>query len=178
MNLDGQPIDGAAVTVLSRRDLPGRDFTIAGFVRTDREGRFRYTVRGTASRILRFRYEGSRRIHGSRRDVAVRVPAASTVSTDRARLLNGQTVTFSGRVITKPIPRVGKLVEIQAFFRGKWRTISTTRTNRDGLWRFRYQFGATTGVVRYRFRALLSQEGGYPFATGHSRVVSVTVRGL
>jgi hypothetical protein len=81
------------------------------------------------------------------------------MGTDRDRLLNGQTVTFSGRVLTKPIPTVGKLVEIQAFFRGRWRTISTTRTGKGGRWSFRYRFGATTGVVRYRFRALLSQEG-------------------
>jgi len=178
VNLDGQPIDGATITVLARRDLPGRGFTAAGFVRTDRGGRFRYRVRGVASRILRFQYDGSRRIHGSRRDVAVRVPAASTMRTDRNHLLNGQTVTFSGKVLTKPIPTVGKLVEIQAFFRGRWRTISTTRSGRKGRWSFRYQFGATTGVVRYRFRALLSREGGYPFATGHSRVIGVTVRGL
>ncbi len=178
VNPDGQPIDGATVTVLARRDLPGRHFTAAGFVRTDRKGRFRYRVRGVASRILRFQYDGSRRIHGSRRDVAVRVPAASTVRADRNRVLNGQTVTFSGRVLTRPIPSVGKLVEIQAYFRGRWRTISTTRTGRKARWSFRYRFGGTTGVVRYRFRALLSREGGYPFATGHSRVVGVTVRGL
>lgn len=178
VNLDGQPIDGATVAVLSRPDLPRRGFTAAGYVRTDENGRFRYTVRGTRSRILRFRYDGSRRIHGSRRDVAVRVPAAGTMGSSRKRLLNGQAVTFSGRVRTKPIPSVGKLIEIQAYFRGRWRTISTTRTDRRGRWRFRYRFGATTGVVRYRFRALLSAEGGYPFATGHSRVVGVTVRGL
>ena len=177
-NLDGQPIDGATVTVLTRQRLPGRDFTTAGFLRTDEQGRFSYRVRGVASRILRFRYEGSRRIRGSTADVAVRVPAAATVTTDRARLLNGQAVTFTGRVLTKPVPSVGKLVEIQAFFRGRWRTISTTRSGSDGRWRFRYRFGATTGVVRYRFRALLSEESGYPFVTGRSRVVAVTVRGL
>lgn len=178
VNLDGQPIDGATMAVLSRPDLPRRGFTTAGYVSTDGNGRFRYTVRGTRSRILRFRYDGSRRIHGSRRDVAVRVPAAGTMGSSRKRLFNGQAVTFSGRVRTKPIPSVGKLIEIQAYFRGRWRTISTTRTDRRGRWRFRYRFGATTGVVRYRFRALLSAEGGYPFATGRSRVVGVTVRGL
>lgn len=178
VNLDGQPIDGATVTVLSRRDLPGHGFTAAGFARTDRNGRFRYRVRGVVSRVLRFQYPGSRRVHGSRRDVALRVPASTAIRSDRSRLLNGQAVTFSGRVRTRPIPATGKLVEIQAFFRGRWRTISTTRTNDEGKWSFRYQFGATSGVVRYRFRALLSREGGYPFATGRSRVVGVTVRGL
>ena len=177
-NPDGQPLDSAPLTVLTRRRLPGSHFRVAGFVRTNAKGRFAYTVRGSASRILRFRYDGSRRIRGVNRDVTVVVPAAGSLRTNRRRLLNGQAVTFSGRVRTRPIPSVGKLVEIQAFFRGRWRTISTTRTARSGRWSFRYRFGATSGVVRYRFRALLSREGGYPFGTGASRVVTVTVRGL
>lgn len=177
-NPDGQPVDGAQVTVLTRRDLPGSDFRTAAFVRTDTEGRFEYTVRGTTSRVLRFRYDGSRRIRGSAREVKVAVPASGSIRTDRRRLLNGQAVTFIGRVRTKPIPPPGKLVEIQAYFRGRWRTISTTRTNQRGRWRFKYRFGATSGVVRYRFRALLSREGGYPFAAGTTPVVVVTVRGL
>jgi len=177
-NPDGQPIDSAAITVMTQRDLPGAGFKAAGFLRTDAKGRFSYLVRGSTSRVLRFRYGGSRRIRGATRAVKISVPATSSVRTSRKRLLNGQSVTFSGRVRTRPIPEPGKLVEVQAYFRGRWRTISTTRTNPQGNWRFRYRFGATTGVVRYRFRALLSREGGYPFSTGRSRVVAVTVRGL
>jgi hypothetical protein len=56
--------------------------------------------------------------------------------------------------------------------------VSTTRSDAAGRWRFTYQFGATTGLVRYRFRARFPREGGFPFATGATRAVVVTVRGL
>ncbi len=55
--------------------------------------------------------------------------------------------------------------------------MSTTRSNLAGRWLFPYRFGATVGTVKYRFRARLPVEGGYPFATGHSPVVRVLVRG-
>ena len=97
---------------------------------------------------------------------------------DRASLVNGEVATFSGRIRTRPIPATGKLIEIQAYFRRRWRTVSTTRTDSTGHWRFPYQFGATTQTVRYRFRVRLPREGGYPFATGRSRVALVRVRGL
>jgi hypothetical protein len=41
----------------------------------------------------------------------------------------------------------------------------------------RYRFRRTYGVQRYRFRARLPAEGAYPFTTGVTRVVTVTVRG-
>ncbi len=89
----------------------------------------------------------------------------------------GQTVRFRGRVRGGYIPRRGKLMEVQAYFRGRWRTISTTRARRNGAWSFGYTFGATVGRVAYRFRALVPDESGYPFETGASRPVRVTVSG-
>ena len=55
--------------------------------------------------------------------------------------------------------------------------VATTRSDLSGRWRFTYQFGATTGLVRYRFRARFPREGGFPYATGSTRVATVTVRG-
>ena len=76
------------------------------------------------------------------------------------------------------MPANGKLLEMQAYFRGRWRTFATLRTDSRGAWKFRYRFGATLGRVTYRFRAQLPSEGGYPVATGHSRVAKVLVLGL
>jgi hypothetical protein len=90
---------------------------------------------------------------------------------------NGSAVGFRGRLRGSPVPAGGKLVEMQAHFRGRWRTFSTVRTDARGRWRFSYRFGATTGRVRYRFRAVVPREGGYPFETGRSRTVTVTVVG-
>jgi hypothetical protein len=105
----------------------------------------------------------------------MRVPAATSIDLNRDRVRNGQAVLFSGRVLTRPLPIAGKLIEMQAYFRGRWRTISTVRTGSRGSWRFPYRFGATLGRVTYRFRAQLPIEAGYPFVLGRSRVAKVLV---
>jgi len=86
----------------------------------------------------------------------------------------GRPVLFQGRV-GRPVPRHGKLVEVQAHFRGRWRTISAVRARRDGRWRFRYVFRTTGRRTAYRMRARVPVETGYPFAPGVSRPVRVTV---
>jgi hypothetical protein len=105
------------------------------------------------------------------------VRAASSIRVSRSRVRNGQGVLFSGRVASRPLPPSGKLIEMQAHFRGRWRTFSTLRSDRAGRWRFRYRFGATLGRVTYRFRAGLPSEGGYPFISGRTRVARVLVIG-
>ncbi len=92
----------------------------------------------------------------------------------RRTVAGGQPVLFEGRV-GRPVPRHGKLVEVQAHFRGRWRTISAVRARRDGRWRFRYAFGATSRRTAYRMRARVPVEAGYPFAAGVSQPVRVTV---
>lgn len=174
-NADGQASPGATIYVYSRSAITPE--SLSGVIVTDANGRFSYSARGSSSRSLRFLYVGTRLALPSQRTVALRVPAASTMHASRRSLRNGQGVTFSGKVVAVPLPQMGKLVEIQAYFRGRWRTFSTVRTDRRARWRFRYRFGGTVGRVRYRFRALLPAEGGYPFETGRSRTVTVTVLG-
>ena len=76
------------------------------------------------------------------------------------------------------MPATGKLVEIQAYFRGRWRTISTVRSDARGRWHYRYRFSGTVGRVRYRFRAMFPYESGYGFDAGASPATAVTVIGL
>ena len=92
--------------------------------------------------------------------------------------MNGQQVLLQRTSDDAPAAdRSGKLVEMQAYFRGRWRTFSTVRATARGRWRFPYRFGGTVGRVTYRFRARLPAEGGYPFISGNSRVVKVLVLG-
>jgi hypothetical protein len=177
-NADGQPIAGATIEV--EADSPGDagGLALVGLARTDLAGRFTYVVRANRSKLLRFRYPGSSRILSARQDFVLRVPASTTIRARPRRLLNGEKVRLSGRVTTRPLPPTGKLVEIQAFFRDRWRTFSTTRSDRRGRWRFDYRFGGTRGRVLYRLRTRLPAEGGFPFDTGRSRVIRVLVVGL
>ncbi len=89
-------------------------------------------------------------------------------------IAGGRPLLLQGR-IGRPVPRHGKLVEIQAHFRGRWRTISAVRARRGGHWRFRYVFRTTGLRASYRMRARVPVETGYPFAAGASRPVRVTV---
>jgi hypothetical protein len=75
------------------------------------------------------------------------------------------------------VPDGGKLIDLQAYYRGGWRTFATPRTDARGRWSYRYRFGATRGTVRYRFRARIRREAAYPYELGYSRRVVVTVRG-
>jgi hypothetical protein len=174
-NADGQPIAGATIEALEEQ--PDGAFAAVGLATTGTNGRFRYVVKAARNRELVFRYGGSRRIGSAKTDFVLLVPASTSIRPDRRRLLNGEQVLFTGRVTTEPLPDVGKLVEMQAYFRGRWRTFSTVRAGDGGGWRFPYRFGGTVGRVTYRFRARLPSEGGYPFIAGSSRVVRVVVVG-
>jgi hypothetical protein len=175
-NLDGQPIDEATINVLELVE-GRRGFAPIGISHADKLGAFSYVARALRTRILRFRYPGAHRILPAVQEVRLGVPAISTIRVNRSAVLNGDQVLFSGRIRTRPVPREGKLVEVQAFFRGRWRTISTVRSDGRGRWRFPYRFGGTFGRVRYRFRVRLPHEGGYPFDDGASPATSLTVRG-
>jgi hypothetical protein len=110
--------------------------------------------------------------------VTLNVRARTTMHSSRRHAVNGQSVRFYGRIRTGPIPDQGKLVELQVWVRGRWRTFATTRAGRTGRWHYDYRFDGTRGHTAYRFRAKIPPEAGYPFATGRSRVVRVAVRGI
>ncbi|MDQ3871511.1 MAG: hypothetical protein M3301_07860 [Chloroflexota bacterium] len=179
-NSDGQPLAGQRVYVYSRSETaPER---LAGTVTTDSRGRYGYIARGTSSRTLRFVYQGTRLMLPAQREVSLIVPAASTLRASPRRLLNGQRVVFRGRVLSLPVPAPGKLVELQVRIGRRWQTFRTARTDMRGNWHTAYRFARTrcgprTCVVRYRFRARLPHEAGYPFGAGRSRKVGVRVRG-
>jgi hypothetical protein len=176
-NADGQALEGGAIEVFEDRG-PGVSPQILGTAQVDGRGYFRYALRAVRNRRILFRYRGSRRIGAAVAAFRLRVPAATTMKAMPTVALNGETVLFSGRIRSRPVPSTGKLIEIQAFFRGRWRTISTTRSDSEGRWQFNYRFGGTFGRVRYRFRALLPVESGYPYTTGTSKTVRVLVIGL
>ncbi|HEX8104572.1 MAG TPA: hypothetical protein VF533_18290 [Solirubrobacteraceae bacterium] len=111
-------------------------------------------------------------------EVELRVRAATAMRVNRSRVANGETVLFRGRLRGGHLPPNGKLVALQVYSRGKWRTFATPRaSSRTGRWRYEYRFDGTRGSVRYKFRTKVLREAGYPFSTGKSRKVRVTVHG-
>lgn len=174
-NSDGQPLAGAAVYVYSR--TPVSEPQLVATVQTDQRGRFSYRARATSTRLLQFVYAGSATILPVNAAVEIRARARSTLKVSDRRVLNGRSVTFSGRTLGGPLPAEGKLIEMQVRLSGGWETFRTPRADPDGRWRLRYRFARTCGTQRFRFRARLPKEAGYPYETGASPTVTVKVRG-
>jgi hypothetical protein len=174
-NVAGQPIVGAEIHVLSRTSTGPEQ--VVDVVTTDARGGYTYMAQGDSSRTLRFLYKGTAVTLPTEREVTLLVRAASTIRTNRRRLLNGQTVRFEGRVLSLPTPPAGKLVELQVMLSGRWQTFRTAMTAVDGAWEVKYRFRRSCGLLRYRFRARLPAEAGYTFQAGRTKVVVVRVRG-
>jgi len=172
---DGQPLAGAPVYVYSR--TPVSEPQLVATVQTDQRGRFSYRARATSTRLLQFVYAGSATILPANAAVEIRARARSTLKVSDRRVLNGRSVTFSGRALGGPLPAEGKLIEMQVRLSGGWETFRTPRADPDGRWRLRYRFARTCGTQHFRFRARLPKEAGYPYETGASPTVTVKVRG-
>jgi len=168
----GRPVSSAQITVLGH--VEGQPEVPVGAMSTGPRGRFRYRLSRGPSRTLRFVYSGTPVTLPAQRQVTVLVPASTTFSASRRRLLNGGAVRFGGRLRA---PLDGKLVEMQVQLSGRWQTFRTTRTGPRGRWRVAYRFRRTCGLARYRFRARLPKEQGYPYERGQTRTVQVSVRG-
>jgi hypothetical protein len=171
----GQGIPNAELQVLSRTPIHPEQVVAA--VSTDSQGGFRYSAPASMNRWLRFAFAGSSRVLPTSGEVSVAVPAETSLHADRRRLLNGQAVSFSGRLRAVPAPFASKLVEVQVLLSGRWQTFRTLRTDASGRWSAKYRFRRTRGVVRYRFRARLPAEAGYPLLAGSSRPLEIRVRG-
>jgi hypothetical protein len=176
--VDGVPIRSAAVEVLFRHRATDRPLRALAPIRTDASGRFAYLLPRRPSGTYRFRYEGSPRFGPGVSDLVTRVRARLSFRAAPRQARNGDTVTFSGHLVGGPVPRLGRTVDVQAWIPGSgWRTFATPRTDRRGRFTVPYTFQFTSGVQRYRLRALLERSGDYPYERAASRVVRVTVRG-
>jgi hypothetical protein len=172
----GQPISSARIGV-SEQLRTGGGWKQTARLESDRLGRFSLAIPPGPSRSIRFGYEGTALVKPATGEVRMLVPASSSISVNRRGVRNGEAVLFSGGLAGGHVPEGGKLIDLQAYYRGGWRTFATPRTDVRGRWSYRYRFGATRGLVRYRFRARIRREAAYPFELGYSRRVRVTVRG-
>jgi hypothetical protein len=147
-------------------------------VKTTKSGSFTFLVRKGPSRSIKIRYAGTAQIRGVTKNLSLSVRSVTSIRSNHKRVVNGEAIRLHGRIRTGRIPARGKLVEVQVFTRGKWRTFATARAGHaHGTWSYNYRFDGTRGLQTYRFRARVPLEDGYPFATGRSGVVRVRVRG-
>ncbi len=175
----GKRLAGVPVEVWSQTQLDGAPWRRVAVLTTTRTGHVRFRAKKGPARVLRFRYPGTATRRGATALVDLRVRASSSMRPSSRNVVNGEYVTFRGRLRGQPMPTGGKLVELQVYTRRRWRTFAQPRARaRTGRWAFQYRFESIRGRASFKFRARIRREAGYPFHTGVSRSVRVRVRGL
>lgn len=172
---DGVALAGQPVSV--EQTLRGATPAVVATVTTDARGRFSYRAPAGVSRTLRFIYGGGADLAPLTRRAQLRVRASSTISASPRVLRGGGRVRFTGRLGLRgtTAPRSGKLVELQAYDGGRWRTFATARARgAQGRWSSSYRFGGTPG--RYPVRVRIRREAVFPYDLGYSRSIVVRVR--
>src|SRR5207244_8504513 len=135
----------AQVVVSQALRAEGAAFSPLAAVTTSGSGQFSYLVVPGPSRTLRFRFPGASTVRPATSEVSLLVPARTTLRVSKHFALNGETVTFSGRLKGRPPQAAGKLVELQAHALGSWRTFATASADEGGAWRYNYRFNGTRG---------------------------------
>ena len=126
--------------------------------------------------MLRVTSPGTGGLQAGLRTLRVHVPWRSSLTVRPRRARRGGRVRLSGRLRLSgaTLPPSGKLVELQAFDRGRWRVFATTRARgARAAWRTSYRFGSRAGT--YRIRARIRREGTIPYDLGYSRPARVSV---
>ena len=166
--IDGAPLVSAQIIVSPAR---------GGWTRTaltGADGAYRMRLPAGPSRTLNLQAWAPNASSLACSQAKIKTRAGVTLRATR-RVRPGGKVRFRGRLKGRPVPRRGKLVELQAFDGGRWRTFATPRSRRDGRYRAAYRLRRTFGPRTFRFRARVRREAGYPYELGYSRKVSVRV---
>jgi hypothetical protein len=166
---------GTPVLLLVREVRTGARRAVGSSALTGAGGKFRLRVPAGRSRTLTVAYRPAANAQQLRcaRTLRLRVPARATFSAKRRGWL---WFRLSGHLIGGAIPHRGKLVELQGYERGKWRTFDSVRTSKTGRFKSAYRFQPSSAGRRFRLRVRVRADASYPYSTGYSRVVRVTVR--
>ena len=174
----GQPIPNAPLRLLGRDDRLGAPIAARDDVVTGPDGRFTTGIGPGPSRRLRVAYRnGAEPALRCSAQLRISVPAPVSVSLSKRKLRAPGRVVVRGRLSQGPVPSTGKLVDLQAYDRGKWRTFATTRSAQDGRFRASLRFGKRARRGNYPIRARVRREATYPFALGYSKPVKLKLRG-
>jgi hypothetical protein len=175
----GVGIRNARIELLSAIDgRPGAPLDKGG-ARTREDGRFTLIQpRNASSRtlLLRYRSHVNDTVPAAERALRLKVRAGIKLSVKPHFASRGHAIRLGGRLVGRPLPRVGKVVELQARSVGEpWITFRTMRATRTGQFATRYLF-RRGGPALYEIRARVRAAADYPYATGVSRVVHIRVR--
>jgi hypothetical protein len=168
-------IDGARLEIVEQPDAAAAKETLS-YTTTSSDGTFSFVASGKKpSRTIVVRYfneVGAKAPSASRR-LRLRVRAASTFKLT----LRGISVRYSGRLLTRPVPRGGKQIYIQGRASGgAWQRFAVRWTDRKGRFSGLYRLRVRRPGVRLQFRVEIPKQKRYPYAPRVGRVVTRTVR--
>ena len=166
----GAAVAKAQVDVLERSTVSGAKEVALGQAQTRADGRFTFQLAPRRpSRTVRLAYGSI----ASSPLLNVRVRAGASLKAT----LRGTLVRYSGRVLSRPLPRAGKLVQLEGRAPGfAWTKFATLRSDRLGRFAGRYRLRARRPGVRVQIRVRVPVERGYPYLTFTGRQVTLRVR--
>jgi hypothetical protein len=174
MTPTGAPIKNAQVKLL-QQVAGSAAKTTAVAASTNPTGAWKLRVPAGPSRLLRVVYYSHvlDTIPAATLDVHETVRGAISLhAPSKAHV--GRAITFSGQLAGGYVPADGESIQMEIRYGGRWRTIEVLPTTRTGRWTYKYIFTIGAGVS-YLFRAATVPNGGYPFASVHTKPVRVIV---
>lgn len=172
-------VQAAEIVVTSQVLADGAKVQYVGSAFTDQYGDYEIDVPKGPSRRLTFTYRVNRTdpTPAAEAQATLYVLADASFGATPNRLRNGQSMVLGGQLRGRPVPEGGKLVELQVYKAGRWRTFVVVRAREgNGRFSYRYRFQSTLRTTTYRFRALVPVFSSYPYVRGASRAVRVRVR--
>jgi hypothetical protein len=176
----GAGLAGRQLRVVTR---PSRGALVAAAtatVRTGENGGFALRLAPGPSRQVSVAFDGDDGFDPARRpSLDLRVRSGVSLEAAPRSLVTGETLRLSGRVEDRaaPIPRRGKLIEIQYLEQetGRWRPVLVTRSDHDGRFHARYRFRYLSSAATIQLRATALAEERWPYAPGSSAPIAVQV---
>ena len=171
----GAPVGGARVCVLTRDRVPGSPVLVAAVVATRPNGTFSAELPAGPSREV-FVHQAFGNEVVARHGLALESRVRPTLRIRPRHPRNGQRLRFSGSI---PGPACGgRVVKLQArVSRKRWQVFRTARAGANCGFRARYRLRRTAEDTRYRFRAYVPPQAGYPYLPGYSRENGMRVSG-
>jgi hypothetical protein len=175
---DGAPLADATLEVeellIGAGTDPGERVAVPrlGFAQTAVDGSFAYRVPAGPDRevVVSHRDQASETSCALRYFAAARPTLSAAPEQTRNR---GRSVMFRGRL---PGPgAAGRVVAMQARLGEGWITFREATTDRRGRFQVTYAFTRTYRRFTYTFRVKVPHQAGYPWLSGTSRLVPVTV---
>lgn len=166
---------GATVCALTRIALDGRPIVVGATAATAADGSYAIELPPGPNREVYVHYIRGDRVL-ARHGLAVRSTVHPSLDArPNHGVRNGDRIRFDG-VLPGPAC-ADRVVKVQARLgKRRWQVFRTDRADGNCGFHARYRLRSTARAKRYRFRALVPQQAGYPFERGYSRTVKVKLR--